>query len=356
MQFVELLSDYQKQVDPLLRNYFDKKLEEARKNDALAVEAIEMIADFTLASGKRMRPAVMYYAYLAAGGKDEDAIKEASVSIELVHTFLLIHDDIIDRDEKRHGVSTLHERYKKIARILNPKKDSTHFGNSMAMIVGDMTSAMANEVIFNTRFDARLIIRALDMLQRIVYVTIPGEMLDVLLEFKGSATEKEIMDMHERKTAKYTFEGPMYLGAVLAGNEEHMLEPFSRYALAAGKAFQLQDDILGVFGDEKKLGKPVGSDIIEGKQTLLVIKALAAASSSQKSIIHSLLGKKDLSESELQAFRSVIRDTGALDYSVDLSKKLIAEAIDSLQVVEFKNAAAKDFFEGAAQYVISREY
>ena len=176
-----------------------------------------MIADFTMAGGKRIRPAMVYYGYLAAGGQDGQDILEVSMSIELVHSFLLIHDDIIDRDEKRHGVETIHERYRKIGQRVAPHKDALHFGNSMAMITGDMASAMAYEIIFNSKFPPETIIRALDKLQDIVYVTIPGEMLDVVMENRGYATEKEILRMFEGKTSRYTFEGPLHLGTILAG-------------------------------------------------------------------------------------------------------------------------------------------
>ena len=127
-----------------------------------------------------MRPAFVYYSYLACGGKDSLEILEASMAIELVHTFLLIHDDIIDRDEKRHGIMTVHEKYRRLGERIAPKKDSIHFGNSMAIVVGDMAHAMANEIMFNIKFPSEVVLRALNVLQDIVYVTIPGEMLDVV--------------------------------------------------------------------------------------------------------------------------------------------------------------------------------
>jgi geranylgeranyl diphosphate synthase type I len=314
-----------------------------------------MIADFTLAGGKRIRPALIYYAYLASGGENSCNIVKASMGIELTHSFLLIHDDIIDRDAKRHGVATIHERYKKIGQKIAPLKDSIHFGNSMAMIVGDVASAMANEIVFNVNFSKEVIIKALNKLQEIVYVTIPGEMLDVVMEYQGRTTEEEILRMFEGKTSRYTFEGPLHLGVILAGGNIKTLQAFTEYSLPLGKAFQLRDDILGVFGDEKKIGKPVGSDIIEGKQTLLVLKALEKGNQEQKKIIKQCLGKKNLTKEELIKFKNILKQTGSLAYSQQLAQSFISESITALERVEFRNQEAKMFLTGIAHYIIERE-
>ncbi len=355
MNVIEALKEYRQKIDPLLEAYFEKKIEQAKKLDPLAVEAVEAIADFTLSGGKRIRPALVYYGYLAAGGKEEQKVIEASIGIELAHSFLLIHDDIIDRDAKRHGVPTVHERYRKIGRLVAPEKDSLHFGNSMAMIAGDMASSMAYEIIFNTDFQPKTIIRALDKIQNIVYVTIPGEMLDVMMEVRGHATEEEILRMFEGKTSRYTFEGPLHLGAVLAEGEENIFAGLTKYSLPLGKAFQIRDDILGVFGDEKKIGKPVGSDVIEGKQTILLVKALELGNTDQKKTIKKYLGKKDLTEKELEEFRQIIRETGSLEYSQALSQGLVEESKAALSEIEFKNETARKFLEALADYMVTRE-
>jgi geranylgeranyl diphosphate synthase type I len=358
----DYLKEYKNKVDPFLKEYFNNKKKESKKLDPLAEQAVSMIAKFTMASGKRIRPAIMYYAFLADKKEGEvssemkKAIVEASMSVELTHTFLLIHDDIIDRDSKRHGTKTIHEEYKGLAERFFPKADECHFGNSMAMIVGDIAASMANEILFESSFKANNILRSLTQLQKIVYRTIPGEMLDIVMEARGETTEEEILRMHEGKTANYTFEGPMHLGAALAGNlSEKFLDKSSQYSRAVGKAFQIRDDILGVFGDEKKLGKPVGSDVIEGKQTLLYIKAKEKASKEQKNQLLNLLGKKDLNEKELKVFQDIVRDTGSLSYSEDLADKLSQEAIASLKEADIKNQRTYDFLKKIAEYIARRE-
>lgn len=356
MEALELLGKFKERFDKELKGYFQKKIVQAQKNDPLAAEAVKLIADFALASGKRIRPAIVYYAYLASGGSNKEDILGVSMSMELTHTFLLIHDDIIDRDQKRHGVPTLHERYKKIGRRLAPKKDAVHFGNSMAMLAGDMSAAMANEIIFNSPFSPEVIVKALDKLQQIVYTIVPGEMLDIVLEMRSHASEEEVLKMYEGKTSSYSFEGPLHLGTVLAGIfEGKIFSDYSAYASPLGKAFQIRDDILGVFGNERKIGKPVGSDVIEGKQTLLVVRVLEHGNRQQKQVIRKYLGKKDLTEKELEEFREAVRQSGALEYCQKLSEDLVGQSLAALSKVDFKNADSKIFLEGIARYIIERK-
>jgi len=356
MDIIEKLKNYKNRLDPMLEDYFSRKINRNKKANFLKEEAVKMISDFTLAGGKRIRPTLVYYGYLASGGKDEKNILKASMSIELTHIFLLIHDDIIDKDEKRHGVATLHERYKKIGRKLDRKKDAAHFGNSMAMLAGDMAYSMANEIIFKSRFSPEVILRALNKLQDIVYTIVPGEMLDVIMEIRGRSDEKEVLQMYKDKTSSYSFEGPLHLGAILAGaQDKKALADFTAYAIPLGKAFQIRDDIIGLFGTEKKIGKPIGSDVIEGKQTILLVKALDIGNANQKKILRSYLGKKDLTKKELEEFRQAIRDTGSLEYSQKLSSRLVAEAKEALAKIDFKNEEAREFLEALADYIITRE-
>jgi len=351
----KVLVEFKGKIDPYLERYFQKKIQEAGKIDVIAEETLHLIKDYTMAGGKRIRPAFLYFGYLAAGGKDKRKAMEISIAVELLHSFLLIHDDIIDRDPSRHGVETIHERFKNIGKKYDLGEDHMHFGNSMAMMAGDMTAAMACEVIFNSKFPAENIIKALDKLQKIVFVTVPGEMMDVMMQYAGEATEEAVLKMHECKTARYTFEGPLHLGGILAGGDVKLLKHFSDYALPLGKAFQLQDDILGIFGEEKKIGKPVGSDIIEGKQTVLVIKALELGDARQKAIIKKYLKKIDLDKEELESFRQVIRETGSLEYSQKLAAEFVQSALKALGKIKFKDDGSREFLSGIAEYMLDRE-
>jgi geranylgeranyl diphosphate synthase type I len=349
----ELLS-YKKILDKKLSLYFSRKLKEMREFGLSARGAVKSIRDLTLAGGKRVRAGFMYWGYKAAGGKEIEKIIEASMSIELTHIFLLIHDDIIDRDDFRHGVETIHKKYERLARRFYKKTDPKHFGDSMAIVTGDMAAAYGNDVIFNSRFAPEQKQKALSKLQEIVANTVSGEILDVVLEAKGRATEKEILEVHRNKTAKYTVEGPLHLGALLAGADEKTLRILSDYAIPVGIAFQIQDDILGAFGDEKKLGKPVCSDLREGKQTLLIAKVLEFGNKEERKIIGDLLGKKDISEKEIVLFRNTVKNSGSLEYSQNLARKYVEQGKKAVMKSDF-GKEVNEFLTGIADYIVNRE-
>lgn len=353
---IKLLKIFKNKFEPILQRYFDEKIYQAGKIDITTKEAVDMIKDYTMSGGKRIRPAFLYYSYLATGGhKEFEKILKISIAIELFHSFLLIHDDIFDKDTSRHGVATIHERYKKIAEKYNVTRDRTHFGNSMAIMLGNMTASMAYEIILNADFKSDLILKALNKIQKIVFMTISGQMIDVTMSYENEATERKIFKMNERKTAHYTFEGPIQLGCILAGASESYIDLFSAYALPLGKAFQIKDDIMGIFGNEKKIGKSVGSDISENKKTLLVAKALQNGNKEQKKIIKKYLGKENISKKEIEEFKKIIKETGSLKYSENLAKGFAGEALNALLNIDFKDENAKRFFTGIVDYVINRE-
>jgi geranylgeranyl diphosphate synthase type I len=354
MNIQKSLADFKKQIDPEIEKYLDKVIAEARKKDLFMSEALKYVKKMILAGGKRLRPALMYYGYVGAGGKNRKRILETAASIELIHFFLLIHDDIIDKDNKRHGIDTVHFYYDKMGKLIFHGSDSIHFGNSMAIIIGDMVSALGNQLLFSSKFDSGLVIKALIKLQRIVSNVVIGQSQDIYIEYKKKASEKEVLKMYENKTAKYTIEGPLHLGAILAGTKDELLNALSKYAVPVGIAFQIQDDILGIFGSEKKLGKPVGSDIEEGKQTLLVVKAKERAGKGQLRKINYLLGKPNLSQKEIEEFRNIIISTGSLEYAKNLARKFIIKGKRALIAAKIKKET-KDFLLGVADYMIKRE-
>ncbi|MCX6765853.1 MAG: polyprenyl synthetase family protein [Candidatus Moranbacteria bacterium] len=348
------LAEFKKEIDVEIEEYLDKVIRESRKRDALTTETLRHVKKIVLAGGKRLRPALMYWGYIAAGGRERKKIIKTAVSIELIHLFLLIHDDIIDRDCKRHGINTINFEYEKLGKKLFPGSDSKHFGNSVAIIVGDMVGALGNQIIFNSGFSSRLIMKALSRLQSIVSLTVVGQAKDIYLEYRRKASEKEILEMYEYKTAKYTMEGPLHLGAILGGGDEKILQGLNKFAVPVGIAFQIQDDILGVFGSEKKLGKAVGSDIQEGKQTLLVVKAKEKGSQAQRKKISELLGKNDITLKDIRYFQEIVKDTGSLEYAQNLAKKLILQGKRELEKIEVKKEA-REFLAGIAEYMVSRE-
>src|SRR3989344_4428932 len=316
-------------TDPLLKNFFNEQKAAVPRSLAYARRMIDVVEDFCMRGGKRLRPALVYYGYKLVGGKKEKDILKASLAMELVHAFLLIHDDIRDEDERRRGKATVHKLYENEYKTRRQKhtnpKHSKHFGETMAILAGDLASQLATTLILSTTFDAEMKIRAISKLSETVKNAIFGQELDIRLETSPAPTPAEILNVYRLKTAQYTF--------------------------------QIQDDILGIFGNEKKLGKPILSDIKQGKQTLLVAKALEMGNSSHRKQILSALGRKQISKRQAEEVRLALKNSGALAYCKDLAKKYAEQAKDSLKQFNRKkyNQEVIETLSGLADLIIKRE-
>ncbi len=351
------LQEFKERLESEIEAFFAEMKKEVDRKDPFMQEAVENMENIVLGGGKRLRAALMYYSYLGAGGTNKEAILKASVSVELIHAFLLVHDDIIDRDHLRHGVKTLHSRYSEKAKQFFPEKNSEHFGNSIAIILGDMLYAFGNEVIFRANFPKERVFAALTCLQRIVTSTVTGQARDIYIEYQGYATEEEILSMYENKTARYSIEGPLHLGALLAGENEALRELYSEYAIPLGIAYQIQDDIIGIFGDEEAIGKPVGSDIQEGKYTLLVAKAMEKGTREQVARLKVLLsGQKLITKNEVEEFQNILQETGALETVRAMAKEATEKSLAVLpRLKTLMTEEAFDFLEKLTKYLLERD-
>lgn len=350
---VEQLNGFKKKLDKELNLFFNARIKEAKAIDKSAVQMLQLLKDFTMRGGKRIRAALICYGYKCFKSSNNKEILKAAMCIELIQSYLLIHDDIIDRDELRRGAPTMHKAYEKVYQNLRTNIPKSHLGISMAMLAGDALSCLANQLLAYSCFDEKRKLNAITALNKIIYKVIYGQILDVLSECKARVTEKDILNIHQLKTATYTVEGPLHIGALLAGASNADLTILSGYAVPLGKAFQLQDDILGLFGNEKELGKPIGSDIREGKRTLLIIKALEKANKQQREFISNCLGK-NITKQDMEKIRTIVKQTGSLEYSQKLAKQFINKAKSMLSKANFRKEG-KDFLIAIADYMLERQ-
>ncbi|OIO62127.1 polyprenyl synthetase family protein [Candidatus Woesearchaeota archaeon CG_4_10_14_0_2_um_filter_33_10] len=352
MIITDILEYYKEKIELRLKTFLDEKISEAEKISYSSREIMQYIKEFNLRGGKRIRSVLIIMAYKSLGGKNENAIIDIAASAELMQSFLLIHDDIIDDDDLRRGGPTMHRIYaEKYKGCDNPKK----FGENMAIIAGDLLASLGNEIISKSAFDEEKKLKLLQKFNKIIKLTGYGEIIDILSGLKTNVTEQDISKMHKLKTAVYTIEGPLHMGAIAAGASDDQLKILSEYAIPLGMAFQLKDDILGLFGSEEKLGKPADSDIKEGKKTLLILKVLENANKEQKELIGNALGNKDITKTELTKVREIIKETGSLSYSENLAEKLVKKAKNAIKTSDFETHG-KDFFLEIADYVIKRDY
>lgn len=348
-------------VDQELGSYFKSELlspfGKSSQQQKLFKIIWQHIKEQNLHPAKRLRGSFMYYGYKLLGGKKEKDILFASMSVELIHTALLMHDDFMDQDPMRRGSLSTHEYFKLFHKKSKYKTEPQHFGESMAVDIGDIGLFAGSEIIMRTSFADDVKVKAGQSLFRALMETGMGQADDISIEAKRLATEKEILALHHAKTGIYTYENPLHLGAILAGASQKDLDLLSKYAIPGGIAFQLQDDILGLFGDPAKTGKPAHSDLRQGKVTLLIIKAMELGTKKQRQILNSIWGKKDLTESEAHKAREIIIATGSLNYSLELSRRLAKKAQRALTNPHSKswNTKALSYLDGIAQYMVERE-
>ncbi len=356
MNFKSELTELAREVTIEVVKALKSELERSREISPLIAEAIEEIIP-QAEGGKRIRGALMIKGYELCGGTDRDEIMKAAVFIELIQIYLLIHDDFMDDDSLRRGVATMHTRYQQIHKQRYHRHDARHFGQSIAICAGDVISHLAHEILLSANFPADRHVKALQIMERQLQLVGYGQMLDVFAEVREDVTETEILQLHRLKTGVYTYETPLLVSATLAGANDEQKRVLSEFAVPTGITFQIQDDMLGIYGTEEKLGKPVGSDLREGKYTLLLHKALEMGKPNQIKRLKQLNGKSDISISEVEEAREIIKDTGSYQYSVDLAHKYIKQSKQILEPYQgFPGKEAKQFLLGMAQYMLDRDY
>lgn len=350
----QLLAAYQPRIEKLIRAFFAREKKEAKKIDPFLYHNIAALEELVCRYGKRLRPVLTIFAYQAAGGKNVAAVEKAAVAVELFHNFLLVHDDVIDQDFMRHQGASLHEVYRRYHRQHRLVGDAKHFGESIAIVLGDVLASYCNRILIDSDFTIKQRHAVLLQMSRATKEVGYGQNFDILAGAKKRVTEKEVLRIHYYKSAKYTIENPIIVGGIFGGLKPAALKDLARYAIPLGIAFQIRDDILGMFADEHKLGKPVGSDLREGKQTLLVTRVFSRGTAAQRRRFRGLLGKPHLTNRDIAEAREIIVKTGALEYSSNLAKKYTATARRIINRSKL-NGRGKEFLDGIAAYIIERE-
>lgn len=354
MDYKEYFLPYASEIDKFLARFFQSKIRQSGKITSIASEMWQKLEDF-IAGGKRIRGGLVKLGYECFKKVDKKKILPVSVAVEITHGAILVHDDVIDSSEFRHNHPTVHKKYEqKYHQMEYVKGSAPHYGESMAIVVGIGGYYEAVFLLAKAQFPEKFKNAAIGELSRFMTETGYGEALDVDLACRPKIKEKDVLTVHTLKTAQYTIVGPLKIGGFLAGAEEQQLKGFEDYGIPVGIAFQLQDDILGMFGNKKILGKPIGDDLKEGKNTLLYTQALKRGNSYQRKKLMSLLGKRDVTVREVEEARKIIKETGSLKYSQELAKKLVEEGKTAVPKIT-KNKNLQEVFNSLADFVIERE-
>lgn len=312
--FIQYLEKYNQDLEPIIDQVFNK---EQKLVGEIVPMAGEMVKDYKqfLSGGKKLRGSEILLGYEIFGGNDHRTGLIASLVIEIIHSFLLMHDDIMDNDNLRRGEPTMHNRYS--------KEYGYHYGMSMAMTLGDEGMFFAYRILNALSLPRQRLSWATQFLSQVLLEVGIGQGLDLTYEKEKKFKEEDVLRVHRYKTAEYTISGPLSVGAILAGSKERDLVAIKDFGIPVGIAFQLRDDELGMFSTEDVLGKPVDSDLKEGKVTLLIVKALENANGEEKKFLQYAHGNQKLTFKEVERVRDIMKKTGALDYSQKLSRKLV---------------------------------
>ena len=268
-----------------------------------------------LRGGKRQRPYLAYLAYAGMGGTDNDAFFSVAAGLEIFHNFLLIHDDVIDRDHVRYGGPNLTGvYYHKLLATGCDDSEAAHFAEMAAVLAGDVASSMVRSNMYAAPFPSQLKLECLRMLDQALFFVGGGEYVDALVPPLGEVPMKysRILSVYEYKTARYSFDLSLQFGACLSG-AKYDTEQLAAFSVPLGIAFQMRDDYIGLFGDKDKTGKPVTSDLREGKQTILYALTLELADEAQKQQLSELYGRRTSSEADLAMVRQICQNSGACE-------------------------------------------
>lgn len=354
--FNKSLLEYKNIIDTDISSYSkhvkSATLKQYGANARLETDAFLDILD---RGGKRIRGSLVMVGYEMSGGKNTDMIIQVARAIEMIHAYILIIDDIQDRSKIRRGGPTAHKQIARYHEEHQLADNSDHFGISIALNSAIAGAHAAQMILANLDAPENLRLSVLSIVNRTMLITAHGQTNDIMNEVVAEVDPENIERVLEWKTAHYSFLNPLHVGMVLAGADCHDTDAITDYAMHTGKAFQITDDILGVFGNEQDSGKSPLDDIREGKRTVLTAYALEHASSSDKNFLIQMLGNHDLSPAEFDRCKVIIERTGALKHSQDVAKNHIQKALLSLDKNKsIWNDEGVMFLNGLADFILTR--
>ncbi|MFF6782687.1 polyprenyl synthetase family protein [Streptomyces sp. NPDC012510] len=307
-------------VDAALRAFFADRRAEAEVIGRSAADAVAELETHVLRGGKRVRPTFAWLGWIGAGGDETgstgEAVLRTCAALELLHASALIHDDVIDASPTRRGFPAAHVTFAQRHRARRWSGDPELYGTGAAILIGDLAQGWADDMIRMSGLPMDAQARVGPVWSAMRTEVLCGQLLDLTAEVGRDEDIDTALRVDRYKTASYTVERPLHLGAAIAGADPELVAAYRAFGVDIGIAFQLRDDLLGVFGDPAATGKPSGGDLRQGKRTVLLAVALKRADERHPDAADFLRAKigTDLTDDELDAIRAVITDTGAVDH------------------------------------------
>ena len=356
MNDLELFKEYYVKEKKVLDNKLDELNNKLlREDNELVLDNIKLLTNLN-SDGKLIRGILVKLGYSLLD-KDENYADEMALAYEMFQTAILVHDDIIDNDAKRRGKDTIHfanEEY--YGKYSDNKDEVKHLSNSIAICMGDYGLFVANKIVCDRYYDNPNLGKVLADFNNTVLTTIKGELIDVILPFQGKHNlltneeiDNNIIEIYRLKTSYYTIIGPMSVGIILAGGEEDKLKDIEEFGEKVGIAFQIQDDVLGIYSNE--MGKVKGSDIKEFKQTILYSHIL---NTEYKDELLEYYGKEDINDEIINRVQELFKISGSYDYAINLMNKMYDEAEDILSNINWIGDEKKALLRGFVEYLRKR--
>jgi geranylgeranyl diphosphate synthase type I len=334
-------------VSDALRRFLDEQARRLADMDVGLVTLTDRLADYT-AGGKRLRPAFCFHGWLGAGGGEDlgsDAAPAppvvAAAALELLQASAIIHDDLMDDSDIRRGHSSMHVTFRRVHADASRLGDARRFGAAAAILLGDLAQAWADEMLRTCGLPQERVLAGLRCFDVMRTEVITGQYLDLLAQTDRAASLEQAVRVLRYKSARYTVTRPLELGGVLAGAGPELLAAYRAIGDPVGEAFQLRDDLLGVFGDPALTGKPTGDDLREGKRTVLVALAYQGADARGRQVLDRWLGDADLTVAGTDQVRTVLEDSGAVKGVERLIGDRIDEALAALLAAPLVRAAER---------------
>ena len=347
---------FRERIQSVLDEFVD---EQAVRLTPLGSDAAALVAEAhrSVSGGKRFRAAFCYWGFRAVsavGPEEETALLRACAALELLHASALVHDDYMDASDTRRGRPATHRAFEAAHRAAGWTGSPTQYGAAAAILLGDLLLTWADELLRNSGFGWDRIGPAMDVFDLCRSEVVAGQFLDVSVQARGRADVETAMTVLRYKSAKYSIERPLHVGAALAGAGDDVREELTAFGLPLGEAFQLRDDQLGVFGDPEVTGKPAGDDLVEGKRTVLVALAMDAVPAEQGAVLQRSLGTA-LGPAQVEELRAIIRGSGAdrqVEGVIDELARLSLVALDRATVRDDARAALRDLAAAATARVL----
>ena len=311
------------EIDSALEKQVNQLWQELTEIDSQLVPIANSLQNY-LASGKRFRPLFALIGCIGAGAEVTPSILNAANCLELLQACALIHDDLMDGSDTRRGEPAIHKQFSAIA--------GENFGAAAAILIGDLALSWSHKLLNDSGIPLSALTAATQVHSNMQTELMAGQFLDVFEQTQNNFSVERALKIARFKSGKYSIERPLHFGAALAQPKELDLyfDIYSEYGLPLGEAFQLRDDLLGVYGDPNLTGKPAGDDLREGKRTALIAFAYDRGSNATKHLISSMLGTK-LTDTEIDQLRSAILESGAVIHVEDLIEKLAEASLDALE-------------------------